>query len=158
MQWIFAEIFLAEKLYKSEILIMVEFNTYSRITLSRIRCPSGENINTLLQWFGYSIGLFTERDRDKSCFRIFIELLKAQKRRTGMSSDELAYRLNLSRGTLMHHINRLINAGIVVSEAGKYFLRVDSLKKMVEEIEKDISRLCSDLREMAEVLDKKLGM
>ncbi len=132
---------------------------YSRkITIVNVRRPAEENINQELQWFGHSLGLFNLRDKDKSCFRTFLELLKAAKLRRPLSSDELAFRLDLSRGTVVHHINNLMKAGIVVHESNRYMLRVDNLKDLIDEVEEDIKRTCSNLRIIANKIDKKLGL
>jgi predicted transcriptional regulator len=129
----------------------------TRITVIKIRKPAISDINEELQWFGTSLGLFNLRDRDKSCFRIFIELLKSTKRNKPLSSDELAYRLKLSRGTVMHHVNKLKDAGIVTTEKSRYILRAPSLKSMIGEIEKDMKRMYDDIRDMAEDIDRRLG-
>ena len=129
-----------------------------KITIIKSRKPAENNLNQDLQWLGSSLGLFNLRDKDKSCFRIFIELLKATKRKHPLSSDELAYRLNLTRGTVVHHINKLMEAGIVVNELNRYMLRVDNLKELIDEIEKDLQRTCSALREIAEEVDDKLRL
>lgn len=129
-----------------------------RITIVRTRKPAEKNVNQELQWFGNSLGLFNLRDKDKSCFRIFIELLKAAKAKRPLSSDELAYRLNLSRGTVIHHINKLMDSGIVIYDGKRYMLRVDNLKELVDEVEKDIERTCSDLKSIADEIDKRLGL
>ncbi|MBU0627678.1 MAG: HTH domain-containing protein [Nanoarchaeota archaeon] len=129
-----------------------------KIIIVTSRKPVERAINEELQWFGDSLGLFNLRDKDKSCFRVFIELLKSTKRKQAVSSDDLAYRLNLTRGTVIHHINKLMESGIVVYEKKKYLLRVDNLKQLVEEIRKDIDRTCLDLREVAEEIDRRLGL
>ena len=129
-----------------------------KVTIITSRKPHEKAINDELQWFGQSLGLFNIRDRDKSCFRVFIELLKSAKRRQPLSSDELAEKLDLTRGTVIHHISKLMESGIVVYAQKKYLLRVDSLKQLVNEIEKDIERACSDLREVAEDIDKRLNL
>ena len=131
---------------------------HQRITIVRIRKPAEKNVNQELQWFGNSLGLFNLRDKDKSCFRIFIELLKAAKAKRPLSSDELAFRLNLTRGTVIHHINKLMDSGIVVYDGKRYMLRVDNLKDLVDEVEKDIERTCSDLKSIADEIDKRLGL
>lgn len=130
-----------------------------RITIIRMRKPISNEINEELQWLGSSLGLFSLRDKDKSCFRIFIELMKISKTKTpAISSDELAYRLNLTRGTVMHHINKLIEAGIVVKNGSKgYMLRSNSLKELIEEVEKDIKRTYDDLKNVANKIDMKLN-
>lgn len=129
-----------------------------KITVVSVRKPVKKDLNQELQWLGNSLGLFNLRDKDKSCFRIFIELLKAAKRNQPLSSDEIALRLNLSRGTVVHHLHRLIETGIVVTEENRYMLRVDNLKTLVDELEKDIRRMTEDLKEIAGNIDQKLGL
>lgn len=129
-----------------------------RITIVNIRKPAEHNVNQELQWFGSSLGLFNLRDKDKSCFRVFVELLKSAKAKRTLTSDDLALRLALSRGTIIHHINKLIESGLVVHEGNTYTLRVDNLKSLIEEVEKDIRRACDDLKEIAKEIDNRLGL
>ena len=129
-----------------------------RITIVNIRKPPEPNINQELQWFGSSLGLLNLRDKDKSTFRVFIELLKSAKKEQMISSDELALKLGLSRGTVIHHINKLIESGLVIHEGSRYMLRVDTLKSLIEEIEKDLTRALNDLKEGAKEIDKALGL
>ncbi len=133
---------------------------YSRkITLIAVsRRTREEDINQKLQWFGNSIGLFNLRDKDKSCFRLFIELLNAGRHNAGMTSDELAYRLKLSRGTVIHHMNKLMDAGVVILDDGKYFLRVNNLEMLVDEIQKDLLRTLEDLKRTAKDIDENLKL
>jgi len=129
-----------------------------KITIINIRKPTHRSLNHDLQWFGTSLGLFNMRDKDRSCFRTFIELVKAAKERKPLSSDELALRLGLSRGTVIHHINKLIDSGIVLHEGNRYLLRVDSLKQLIQELKEDLQRNLNDLEEIAVELDGKLGL
>ena len=129
-----------------------------RVTIVKITKPDERDINRSLQWFGNSLGLFNLRDKDKSCFRIFIELLKASKAKDPLSSDEIAVRLELSRGTVVHHVNKLMNSGLVIREKGKYMLRVENLSELIEEIHKDVSKTCQDLRDIAQEIDRSLGL
>lgn len=129
-----------------------------RITIVQIRKPVKHELNEELQWFGNSLGLFSQRDKDRSCFRIFIELLKTTKQNYPVSSDELAYKTDLSRGTVIHHINKMIEAGLVVTEKNRYILRVDNLEAVVEELQKDLVRACDDLRRIAQEIDQEMGM
>lgn len=129
-----------------------------KITIMRIRRPPSQDINDDLQFLGNSLGLFNLRDKDKSCFRVFIELLKAAKKKRPISSDELAYRLGLTRGTVVHHINRLVESGIVIHEGRRYYLRVDRLEKLIIELRKDLLRTCDDLQDLAKEIDGGLGL
>ena len=129
-----------------------------RITIVNIRKPAEHNVNQELQWFGSSLGLFNLRDKDKSTFRVFIELLKSAKAHHTLTSDELAARIDLSRGTIIHHINKLMESGLVIHEGNTYILRVENLKSLIEEVEKDIKRACEDLKEVAKEIDERLGL
>ncbi len=131
---------------------------HQRITIVNVRKPSERNVNYELQWLGTSLGLFNLRDKDKSCFRIFLELLKAAKSKKPMTSDELALKLKLSRGTVIHHINRLMESGLVIHDANHYMLRVDNLNMLISEIEKDVQRTLGDLKEIASDIDGWLGL
>ncbi len=139
------------------------FNTrmripYTRITIVNLKKPITREINISLKWLGTSLGLFNLRDKDKSCFRIFIELLKCAKRKEELTSDELARKLKLSRGTIIHHIKKLMDAGIVTRERNKYSLRANNLTSLIEEIEKDLRRTCDDLKDIAREIDKRLEL
>ena len=129
-----------------------------RITIMSIRKPIQKNINQELQWLGSSLGLFNLRDKDKSCFRVFIELVKNAKLGKPLSSDEIAYSLGLSRGTVVHHLNKLLDSGIVVEAERGYILRVNNLRDLINEVEKDLERTLDELKGMAEEIDKSLGL
>jgi len=129
-----------------------------RITIMGIRKPVQKNVNQELQWLGSSLGLFNLRDKDKSCFRVFIEMIKNAKLGKPLSSDEIAYSLGLSRGTVIHHLNKLLDSGIAVEAERGYILRVSNLRGLINEVEKDLERTLDELREMAEEIDKSLGL
>lgn len=129
-----------------------------RVTIIRVRKPKKRDLNSELQWFSNSLGLFNLRDKEKSCFRIFIELLKAAKTNTGLTSDELAERSHLSRATAVHHLSNLIERGIVTGHKRKYYLRVPNLQELINELKKDTERILQDLEEAAKVLDSELGL
>lgn len=129
-----------------------------RITIVRSVKPISRNINEDLSWLGMSLGLFNLRDKDKSCFRIFIELLKAAKNQEPLTSDEIALRLGLTRGTVIHHINKLLESGLVLSEKNRYYLRVQNLKALIDELEKDVQRTMTDMKEIAVGIDQELGL
>jgi predicted transcriptional regulator len=131
--------------------------THQKITIVSVRKPA-RNLNNELQWFGSSLGLFNLRDKDKSCFRVFIELLKAAKLDKPLTSDEIAAKLGLSRGTVIHHINKLIESGIVIPHNNRYMLRVNNLELLVDEIKTDAERTFYDLRKVAKEIDQFLGL
>lgn len=127
-----------------------------KITIIRTRAPVTKDLNRELQWVASSLGLFNLRDKDKSCFRIFLELLKSTKNEETLTSDELAERLQLSRGTVIHHLHKLEEAGIGLHEKKGYILRVNTLSALIDELEKDVQRTCETLKELAREIDKKM--
>lgn len=131
---------------------------FTRVTIIKEAAPVIDNLNVDLQWFCQTLGLFSLRDKEKSCFRLFIELLKAAKTGTSMSSDDLAEHLNLTRSTVIHHLNSLIASGLVVARDGRYVLRVSNLKELVNVVESDVAGVFSDLRSMASRLDGRLEL
>ncbi|MBI4016845.1 MAG: ArsR family transcriptional regulator [Candidatus Aenigmarchaeota archaeon] len=129
-----------------------------RITLVQTRKPQKITVNDELRWFGESLGLFSERDRDKSCYRLFLELIKAAKTQKLTSSDELAELLGLSRGTVVHHLIKLRRAGLVLIEGKRYVLRADNLEVLVDDIRRDVERTCEEMKHAAKEIDEMLGL
>ncbi len=126
------------------------------ITVIRTRKPADANINVLIRWIGESLGLFNSRDKDSSCYRIFIELIKSSRAGKALSSDELAYIANLSRGTVVHHVNKLMTYGLVVRVSSKYRLRQNTLSDLVDDLAKDADRMFSDIQTVAQQIDENL--
>jgi len=131
---------------------------FTRITIIRIKKPDQEHINDELKFLGESLGLFSERDKDKSCFRIFIVLIKALKTGHRLTSDEIADKTNLSRGTVIHHLNRLMESGIVVGQKSYYMLAVDSMEDLVELVKNNLTKTFDQLKPIARNIDKKLEL
>jgi len=130
---------------------------FQRITIVKLK-PAEENLNKELQFLSESLGLFSQRDKERSCFRIFIEVIKAAKLKKGLSSDELAFRLQLSRGTVVHHLTRLIGAGIVSVKNNKYSLREKNLELTLKKMKNDFMSAFEEVEGVASEIDKKLGL
>jgi len=131
---------------------------FTKITIISTRKPQASDLNEQLQWFGGTLGLFGTRDRDKSCFRVFIVLLKNIKEDCPLSSDEIADRTGLTRGTVVHHLNKLMRSGIITSERGGYQLEVDKLEHLVDIVKNKVDRTFESLRDIGRELDSKLGL
>ena len=126
-----------------------------RVTVVKIRRVQDNNINSDLQWLGNSLGLFGLRDRDSSCFRIFITLVK--KSNAPLSSDEIAERLHLSRGTVVHHLTKLMDSGIVLRDKEGYLLRESNLLRLIEDLKRDTESVFAELREVAKQIDERIN-
>jgi len=126
---------------------------FSRITIIRNKQPPKE-LNAEIQWLGQSLGLFNERDKEKSCFRIFIEIMKSNK--GNISSEELAHRSNLTRATAIHHLHRLMESGLVSCANNRYFLRHQELNKIIDELKSDLEETLIHMKKIAKNIDKEL--
>jgi len=125
-----------------------------KITIIKETKPRFDDLNNEIQWFSKSLGLFdSKRDKERSCFRIFIQLLKTEK---PLSSDELAEKSNLSRGTVIYHIHNLVEKGIVKEERKRYALMFKNLHAIVEDMHKNIEETMDDLKDMAKKIDKSI--
>jgi len=128
-----------------------------RIMIIKVRKSTSDNVNEELRWLGNSLGLFGLRDKDSSCFRVFITLMKNTKRNDAISSDEIAERLHLSRGTVVHHLNNLMNSGIVIRERNGYLLRENNLSGIIRDMKRDMESVFDELKRTAKEIDERLG-
>ena len=122
----------------------------------KVRRVGEGNVNADLQWLGNSLGLFNLRDRDSSCFRIFITLIKKSNHNAPISSDDIAEKLHLSRGTVVHHLIKLMDSGIVVREKEGYLLRENNLQRLVLDLQRDAESLFAELKEVAKEIDERM--
>lgn len=130
--------------------------SFKLLVLKRGQPQEKGNLNKEIQYLSSSFGLFTDRDKSSSCFRIFVELLKTTKMRKPISSDELAFKLGLSRGTVVYHLTKLIEAGIAVSQKNKYLLKASSLNKIVKALRSDVGEFFDSMMEVSAEIDKAL--
>ncbi len=128
-----------------------------KITIIRLRKTDAHDVNKELQWLGNSLGLFNLRDRDSSCFRVFITLVRTARQNKPLTSDEIAERLHLSRGTVVHHLTRLIDSGMVIHERKGYILRESNLQNLITDIRRDAEGMFAELQKVAEEIDGMLG-
>ena len=123
-----------------------------KVTILKLEKPKNE-INEEIQWLCQSLGLFSERDKEKSCYRVFIELLK---HKNGLSSDEIAENTHMTRGTVIHHINKLADSGLAVSQKNRYRLRTRNIYRLIKELEEDIDETLREMEKIAKKIDKEL--
>lgn len=129
----------------------------TKITILKLRRKEDGNINQELQWLGNSLGLFNLRDKDSSCFRVFITLVKNARRDKTETSDDIAEQLHLSRGTVVHHLTKLMDTGIVIRIKGGYILREPNLQNIVRDIKTDMESIFRELQEVAEEIDQRMS-
>ncbi len=131
--------------------------TTFRIVIRRIEPPFERGVESEMEWLCQSLGL-SPVNKDKSTVDIFKLVVRATEEGKGISSTEIADTVNLSRGAVIHHLNNLQLAGLVVKEGRNYFARSRSMVRTVQEVEEDIKRIFVRMQETARELDKAFGM
>ena len=126
-----------------------------KITLINVDPPVSADINAELQWLGATLGLFGQRDKDSSCFRVFITLVRSAGDQR-LSSDDIADRTKLSRGTVVHHLNRLRDAGLVIPGKQGYALSAESIHDSLHRLEEELQHMMRLMQAVAKDIDNKL--
>jgi Mn-dependent DtxR family transcriptional regulator len=72
---------------------------------------------------GFVEGRFESRDKNRTAYLIFRAIVEAAQKDKGVYTDQMAQELNLSRGTMVHHLNKMIKSGLVIYHEGQYKLR-----------------------------------
>jgi DNA-binding transcriptional ArsR family regulator len=70
--------------------------------------------------------------------------------------EELAREMKLARSTVLHHLKKYKKAGILIRTGRGYELRERTLVETIEEIEKDVEREFSRIKELARRIDELL--
>ena|SRR3990167_9021267 len=123
------------------------------ITVKKLRKSKISDLNQDIQIITQSLGLFTKRDKEKSCFRVFVEILK---NKNGMAAESITLNTNLSRATVIHHLNYLMKSGLIVKKKHKYFLRAKNVEELIRQISNDINETLDDLKKTARNIDNEL--
>jgi predicted transcriptional regulator len=128
-----------------------------QIVLKEISTPPAGNIDDDIDYICKSFGYFTLRDKQESAGKIFRLLVKNYTDdATGLTSDEIGEQVNLSRGSIVYHLNNLISTGLVVRNYNKYRLRYGSIQRCLESIKYEIDQMFTQMMKIALDLDKSL--
>ncbi len=128
------------------------------ITIKRVRSPAPGSLNDDIDFICKSLGYFSQRDKQDTAGKIFRLMVKeCCSDADGLSSDDIADRLELTRGSIVHHLNNFMATGLVIKESNMYRLRSSSLQKCMDEIREDIDRILKHMIKIANEIDEKLG-
>jgi len=127
-----------------------------RITIIRNRKPPEKNIQKDLDWFCKSFG-FCEDTQAHTASKVLKEIIRQNAKGNAMGSTELASKVDMSRGAVIHQLNRLVSAGLIEKSGRYYTLRGASISDTIRELERDMQRIFEDFEEMAREMDEELG-
>lgn len=75
-----------------------------------------------------------------------------------LSSDDIARLTGLTRGTVVHHLNKLMEGGIVEIDRGRYILTFNSMEELIDRVEANVKKTLEGLRNTAQDVDGKLRL
>jgi len=132
----------------------LEGEALASYTIMDLRMPPSADLHEDVEWICRCFGFLEPKDKKKTAARIFKNLLEVMKKGKGLSSDELAESIGLTRGTMVHHLNKLIQSGLIVRREGLYELRGMSLQRTVQEIKRDVNRIFENIEKIAQAIDE----
>ena len=124
----------------------------------KLKEPTEKSVDRDIEWVCDSLGFINPRDQDKTAFKILKALVKASKKGTGMTSEELTAIVKPTIGSVIYHLKKLIKSGLVVKLESKYELRMNSLLMTIEEINKDINSTLDYIKHISKEIDDKIGL
>lgn len=129
-----------------------------RFVLAEIKKPKEEGVDSDILWMCECLGIITPRDRDRTSTKVLKVMLRAAKEEEHLSSDDIAERVGITRGTAVHHIKRYMRSGIIIKQHTTYELRTHCLRDTLDEIELDMERTIKRMKQLAEEIDEELGL
>ncbi len=125
-----------------------------KIEIRAIEKPDEKDPDKIIRWFVAVLGLSGDEKNsiEEQILRDFTEA--AREGEEGLSSSELKFDRDVARSTVIYHLNRFINAGIIVKHGRKYHLRATEMSKVIEELEYDINREMQRMLDMAKEFDR----
>ena len=121
------------------------------------RLPT-KNLNEDIDWIARCFGFLETRDGAQTAARIFKTLLNSTKEGDGLTSDELAEKVGVTRGAIIHHLNKMMNSGLIIIQSGQYKLRGRSLRRTVVEVRLDLIRVLEKIEDIASCIDDELNL
>lgn len=125
-----------------------------RIVIRFVERPDFNKPEDMLKWFCDVFGLSSGENPNSIEAQILKNFIEAAYNNEGLASSELRLNTDLARSTVIYHLNRFIDAGLLVKRGRKYYLRASEMSKAIEEIEYDINREMQRMRDTARVFDK----
>lgn len=130
-----------------------------RIVIRFVERPDFKDSEEMIKWFCEVFGLSgSNGELDSIEEQILRNFVNAAYSNRGLASSELKLDTNLARSTVIYHLNRFIEVGLLVKRGRKYYLRASEMSKAIEEIEYDINREMQRMLDTAKQFDKLMSI
>ena len=110
-----------------------------RIIIRSVQRPDNESPEALIHWFCTVFDL-SEPNGVSIEEQILKEFVNAAYNNRGLSSTELSSVHELARSTVIYHLNRLLEIGLLVKQGRRYYLRANEMSRAIEEMQFDLER------------------
>ncbi|MCL4373868.1 MAG: hypothetical protein M1360_03240 [Candidatus Marsarchaeota archaeon] len=122
-----------------------------KIVIRSVERPRSDTPESIIRWFCNVLDLDSDIEED-----LLKKFIKAANQNKSISSSELKFE-NVARSTVIYHLNRFIDAGLVVRKGRKYMFRGPNMSSLIEEMEYDIDREMQRMLDFAKELDRQLA-
>ncbi len=130
----------------------------ARYSVRDIPTPLTTDKDSDIEWICKCFGFMEPRDKKRTGAKILAALVKAVKEKGGISSDELAEKVGVTRAAVVHHLNRMMSSGLVVRRYGSYQLRMQGVESTIVEVQRDIMRVFENLRKVSREIDEAMNI
>jgi predicted transcriptional regulator len=138
-------------------MVVIRKRTFELI-IRKVEPPFSKSVQDDLDWICQSFGFFEEIDKEKTASSVFKEIVRATEKGKPVNSTDLAKNVGMSRGSVINHLNNLIQSGLIVKDGRFYMARSQSMFRTIEEIEEDIDRIFDRMKQRARYIDEKFGI
>jgi hypothetical protein len=124
-----------------------------QIVIRFLEKPDQNDAEGIIRWFCDVFGLSNPEDENPVEVQILKSFVEAARDGKGLSSGELDLETKLARSTIIYHLNRFRDAGLLVKKGRKYYLRAGEMEKVIQEIGYDLERELRGLIDASKRLD-----
>lgn len=125
-----------------------------RIVIFDVEAPKKPSVEEEIKWLCRCLGL--EPERHKLAFDIFLHLLAANRRGDGVKTRDITMHSNVTQAAVVYHMNMFMCSGLAVKRGSKYYLRGRTLSETLAEMEADIAKRMSMLKEIGRRIDEQM--
>ena len=130
-------------------------HTSFRVVIRRVEPPFARNKEQEIEWICQTLGLAPAGEKNHPTILIFKQIMDSTEQNKGISSTELAEKINMSRGAVINQLNNLLRAGLVLKQGRVYVARSRSMVRTIQEVEEDIKRIFDRMERIAQEMDKE---
>ncbi len=125
-----------------------------KIVIREVERPDTKKPDAMIRWFCAVFDLGDDNETNSLESQMLGDFIKAGYKGEGISSSEITLTPKIARSTVIYHLNRLMELGILVKRGRKYYMRATEMSKVMEEIEYDMEREMQRMIDTAKEFDK----